>query len=152
MFFRQGVLTVVGQGLDAGGYRLVRAPLAWNSGLFRFRRPVGQGFLIVDYQVLAHPDHPSRFQPQLARQLPAGSQSRLPAVRISLPRLLWDEFRVDILPAPDFWWPCNGAPELAEGLLESGKLLAGYGLPWLEGSLRPDAAAGWFDGLFAPGA
>ncbi len=140
--FRQGVLTVVGQALDAAGYRLDRAPLAWNSGLFRFRRPVGQGFLIVDYQVLAHPNHPSRFQTQLARDMLAGSRSGLPAVRISLPRLLWDEFRVEILPVPDYWWTFSGASDLAEGLLESGKLLAGYGLPWLEGSLRPDAAAG----------
>ncbi len=140
--FRQGLLTVVGQALEAAGYRLDRAPLAWNSGLFRFRRSSENAILVVDFQVLAHPDRPARFQPQLARQIAAGRRSELPAARISLPRLLWDEFRVEVLPAPDYWWAFSGAPDLAEGLLEAGKLLVGYGLPWLDGSLRPGAEAG----------
>ena len=54
---------------------------------------------------------------------------------ISLPRLVWDGFGVHVLPAADYWWPFADARALADGLLEAGKLLVGYGLPWLDGSL-----------------
>lgn len=127
--FRQALLTVQGQALEAAGYCLQANPLQWNAGLLRFVRATPQHLLIVDYQLLVHPAHPARFQPRLARD--PGTDA------ISLPRLVWDVFGVHVLPDADYWWRYEDASALAEALLEAGKLLVGYGLPWLDGSLQP---------------
>ena len=138
--FRQALLTVQGQALEAAGYHLQSQPLQWNAGLFRFSRRDAEHLLIVDYQLLVHPEQAARYQPRLRRASgPVATSLAVatsPADAISLPRLVWDGFGVRVLPAADYWWSFADAPVLAEGLLEAGKLLVGYGLPWLDGSLR----------------
>ncbi len=127
--FRELLLLVLGQMFNAAGYALRASPLHWSGGLFRFERHRGGDVLRVEYQALLHDQAPSRFQVTLAR-LPGGTP-------ITLPRLLWDDFGVCVLPEADHWWPFRDVADLSDGLLESGKLLAGYGLPWLDGSLLP---------------
>lgn len=140
-FFQEALVTALGQALGAAGYGPEENPVQWNGGLYRFRRRLGERLeLWVMYQLLAHPDYFSRFQVVLQR-VPLAGEARGPALgaaRISLPRLLWDVFAVRVLPGPDHWWAFHDVHTLGDGLLESGKLLIGYGLPWLDGSLTPE--------------
>lgn len=130
--FRELLLLVLGQMFHAAGYALEPSPLHWSDGLFRFeRRRADDTVLRVEYQALLHAQAASRFQVTLIR-LPEGAP-------ITLPRLLWDSFGVHVLPEADHWWPFRDVADLSDGLLESGKLLAGYGLPWLDKSLLPPA-------------
>jgi hypothetical protein len=135
--FQQTLLTVMGQLFDAADYEPTDSPTQHSGGLFRFTRQFDASTqLRVDYQLLPHPEYPARFQITLARH-PLTQPPALPPVTITLPRLLWEVFQVQVLPDPDHWWTYRAQAQLADGLLESGKLLAGYGLPWLDGSLKP---------------
>jgi len=131
--FRELLLLVLGQMFHAAGYALESSPIHWSGGLFRFeRRRESDSIRRVEYQALLHAQTASRFQVTLT-PLPGGTS-------ITLPRLLWDSFGVRVLPEADHWWSFCDVADLSDGLLESGKLLAGYGLPWLDGSLVPPAS------------
>lgn len=139
---RDLLVTVVGGALQAAGYALDHAPAQWISGLYRFRRSLDETMqLIVDVQVLAHPEYPSRLQVTLARAALPGKMPPLGVRKISLPRLVWDVFQVHVLPVSDYWWEFRTQRDLADVLLEAGKLLVGYGLPWLDGSLPEQPAS-----------
>lgn len=133
--FRETLLIVIGQPLQAAGYVAVENQMQWQAGLFRFRRRIDDGSLLVDYQLLLHAETLPRYHVRLARKT-TGVQ--MPSADITLARLLWDVFAVRVLPAPDHWWQVHGLRSLGDGLLESGKLLVAYGLPWLDGTLTPD--------------
>ncbi len=136
--FRELLLRVVGQALAASGYQLEESPFHEESGLFRFRRSLtGDSWLLVDYQLLLHPAIAPRFQVILQRVTIPGADGSLASARISLARLVGETFGIRVLPAIDHWWACPDRQALVNALLESGKLLIGYGLPWLDGSLRP---------------
>jgi len=139
--FRALLLQGVGQALAASGYHLEESPLHEEGGLFRFRRELaGGGSLVVDYQLLVHAMLPLRFQVIVQRVAAPGAEESLPPARIGLARLVGEVFGVRVLPAADHWWECPDRRALVDALLESGKLLIGYGLPWLDGSLRPPQA------------
>jgi hypothetical protein len=135
--FRRMLKTVLGQALEAAGFRLDMTPIQWNAGLFRYRNDAEAAMLLVDFQLLVHPEHPSRFQVILQRVPHEGTASGLQPAKVTLPLLLWREFGVRVLPSPDHWWRFYLQSELVNALMESGKLLVGYGLPWLDGSLVP---------------
>lgn len=141
--FQEMLLRVVGQALSAAGYALEENPVHWSGGLFRFQKRQAGLALMVEYQVLTYVDGPARFRAALARRAypQAEGGAALAATRITLSRLLWDVFRVHVLPAADHWWTFADVQALSDGLLESGKLLVGYGLPWLDGSLVPTSGA-----------
>ncbi|GAB4570760.1 MAG: hypothetical protein Kow0077_05680 [Anaerolineae bacterium] len=130
---------VLGQMMTAAGYTLLESPVQQAGGLFRFTRALPDGTrLTVDFQVLVYQDAPDRFQPVLSRVVAgAGRDAGSHAERITLPRLVVDVFGVRVLPHADHWWPFQDVSTAGEGLLEAGKLLVAYGLPWLEGTLQP---------------
>lgn len=145
--FRQAVQTVAGQLLAGAGYQLLEEPLRWSGGQVRFQRDHAVGArLVVAYQLLAHPDQPGQFQITLARLAvaqegaPTAPATGLALGERSLSSLLWHDFGLRLLSGPEHWWRFHDQRALGDGLLESGKLLAGYGLPWLDGSLVPPQA------------
>ncbi|GEM_PF-5843142 len=81
----------------------------------------------------------SRFRVNLLRN--TGPDARSPSqyagkVDTTLGKLLWDDFGVRQLNGPDHWWSFSTPNELAYALVEAGKLLFGFGIPWLEGALQ----------------
>ena len=128
---------VMGQVFEAAGYQVVDAPYQQQGGLISYRRLNSDNVVLsVSYQLLAHTDMASRFQIMLTRKSVDSIQT------VTLSRLLWDTFNIKLLASPEHWWAFSGDGELADALLESGKLLAAYGLPWLDGSLRAGQATG----------
>lgn len=135
--FGQMVEAVMGQALAAAGYVRAEVPVQQAGGLYRYDRETGDTRLSVEFQVLVYGDASSRFVVTLCRAA-IGADALLP-VRITLPALLWDVFGVQVLPSAHHWWPFATQQALGDALLEAGKLLFAYGLPWLDGSLLPDS-------------
>jgi hypothetical protein len=141
-YFRQLLLTVVGQAYGAAGYTLEEAPLKWIAGNFRFIKTLDDGFFAyIDYQVLVYSENehvdrlPSRFRVQLTRTY-AKHIRPIQDVRYasrSLAQLVVEDFGVNILPSADHWWEFRDTDSLGKTLAESGHLAVGYGIPWLAG-------------------
>jgi hypothetical protein len=111
---------VMGAPLDAAGYILQDHPMQQARGLFRFVK----GEWAVEFQTLYHPQSSlSRFRVSLTRE----GEER------SLSDIIWTEYGARVLPAEDHWWLYKAPRDLAPHLVEAGKLLFGYGIPWLEG-------------------
>ena len=143
-YFRLILLTVVGQAYAAGGFLLEEKPTQWAGGQFRFRKQLNEGlYAFIAYQHLPYPDpQPSRLRVTLARtdKLNPALTSRHPQFdRRTLSVLVVQDFGVDILPAADYWWQYRTTEELGRALAETGHLVAGYGIPWLSGELKPPA-------------
>ena len=145
-YFRTLLRTVVGQALDAAGYRFQTAPLQWAGGKYRFVKAFDDGlFGLIDFQVLVYSDSmwssgaPSRFRVQLTRSANRNGKADAHAgyATRSLSQLVVGDFGVGILPAADYWWSYRDTDSLARGLAEAGHLTVGYGLPWLAGDLMP---------------
>lgn len=88
---------------------------------------------------------PSRFRVNLLRN--TGPDARSPSqyagrVDTTLGKLLWDDFGVRQLSGPDHWWSFTTPNQLAHALVKAGKLLFGFGIPWLEGTLQADDLTG----------
>lgn len=145
-YFRTLLRTVVGQALDAAGYRFQTAPLQWAGGKYRFVKAFDDGlFGLIDFQVLVYSDSmwssgaPSRFRVQLTRSTNRNGKASSHAgyATRSLSQLVVGDFGVGILPLTDYWWSYRDTDSLARGLAEAGHLTVGYGLPWLAGDLMP---------------
>jgi hypothetical protein len=113
--------------------------------LFRYRKSLADGVsAYVEFQLLYYTiGGPSRFRVNLLRN--TGADARSPGdsahkVDTTLGRLLWEDFGVRQLSGPDHWWLFNNPTELGYAVAEAGKLLFGFGIPWLEGKLQPDQA------------
>lgn len=131
-YFRMILLTVVGQAFAAAGYQLQERPVQWAGGLFRFVKRLDDADAMIEFQLLAYADMPSRFQVILAR-----TKGNRPAVRRTLAALVYDDFGVPILPAADHWWTYVDVNQLGRALGEAGSLAIAYGMPWLSGELIP---------------
>ena len=136
------LLTVVGQAYAAAGFRLEDKPAQWAGGQFRFRKQLDDElYAFIAYQHLPYPDpQPSRFRVPLARtdkSNPALTSHHSQFDRRTLSILVVQDFGVDILPAADYWWQYKNTDELGRALAETGHLAAGYGIPWLNGDLKP---------------
>ena len=132
--FHTLLITVLGQALDAAGYRLDERRVQWAGGRFRFSKRLETGFCTaIEFQHLGYRDTdwssgaPSRFQVTLQRD----------ELRRTLGALVVDDFGVAILPSSDHWWMYRDMEELGLALAEAGHLIVGYGLPWLQGELEP---------------
>ncbi len=143
--FGQALQTVAGQALAAAGYALQDNPMHQARGLFRYRKALADGVSIyVEFQLLHYAaGGPSRFRINLLRN--TGADARSPGqyagkIDTTLGRLLWEDFGVRQLSGPEHWWSFNHPVELGHAIAEAGKLLFGFGIPWLEGTLRPDQA------------
>jgi hypothetical protein len=142
--FGQMIEHVAGQALAAAGYLLQDNPTHQSRGLFRYRKPLaGDVAAYVEFQLLHYTIcGPSRFRVNLLCNtgLDARFESKYAdRVDTTLGKLIWDTFEVRQLSGPDHWWVFNNPTELAYALVEAGKLLFGFGIPWLEGTLEPDS-------------
>ncbi len=124
---------VIGQPLAAAGFALEPNPTHHMRGLFRYGKITSEGAQIsLAFQLLPYADGSGRFQVLLRRTLPEGAP-----FEVSLPRLLWQTFEVGLLGSPEHWWQFRAPAELAQALLEAGRLLFAFGVPYLEGTLTP---------------
>lgn len=132
--FRLLLLTVLGQALEAAGYRLEEDPVSEAAGRFRFLpADHADAERRIEFQLLAGvasewaPRMPSRFRVTLLLQ---GAERALAALVVR-------DFGVEILPSADHWWRWQDSAELGAALAEAGHLLVGFGIPWLNGDLDP---------------
>ncbi len=135
--FKEILLAVVGQALDAAGYQIEDRPVQQQRGLVRFRKPLeNQVYGFIEWQMLAFAQSPvDRFQILLLRN--RGSDPRaitdyLHRAECSLSWVMWHIFEARILPSDDAWWEFRDEAELAHALANAGRALFGYGVPWLE--------------------
>lgn len=130
--FKTTLLEVVGPALEAAHYQLATDPMFEARGLFRFQKSLpqlgenAQGR--IDWQLLAFQQDPfARFRINLAR-LDAGQHT----ADYTLSGVIWHVFEARVLPSDDYWWPFRTGDELPHAIAHAGKLLFGYGVPWLE--------------------
>ncbi|MEP7288099.1 MAG: hypothetical protein ABI947_20280 [Chloroflexota bacterium] len=152
-FFGQMVERVAGQAFAAAGYTLQNNPMHQSRGLYRYAKALPSGLAAyVEFQLLYYQGSgPSRFRVNLLRN--AGPDARANVkdsdkdseksedsakVEITLTKLIWDEFGVRQLDSDDHWWLFSDPNQLGHAVAEAGKLLFGFGIPWLEGTLTPD--------------
>lgn len=133
--FRSLLTMVVGQAYVAAGYELEHNPMQWAGGKVRFAKTTDEFTATIDYQVLIYTANeyvagmPSRFRVMLSRNQPPLSRT--------LSALVVDDFGVAILPSADYWWEFTDTTSLGKALGEAGHLSIGYGIPWMEGTLKP---------------
>ncbi len=142
-FFGKVVEKVVGQALAAANYRLQDHDLFVKRGLFRYRKDLAERLSVyLEFQFLFYQGGPSRFRINLLRSHGTDARSSdADGDEITLSKLIWDEFGVHQLSGPEHWWAFTSQTDLGEAILEAGKLTFGFGIPWLEGRLKPDRTA-----------
>lgn len=139
-FFKQTLITVVGQALTAAGYGLEESPLQQQRGLIRFRKPLPNihdtAFGFIEWQLLAFEQSPvARFQITLIRNNDQDARTQTSFEHRdekTLSWIIWHIFNARILPSDDAWWQFRTSDELGHVLAASGRALFGYGVPWLE--------------------
>ncbi|HRE47009.1 MAG TPA: hypothetical protein PLD47_04730 [Aggregatilineales bacterium] len=132
---------VGGEAFKAAGYTLDANSLQQGRGLYRYQKALPDGATAyLEFQVLNYGGQaPSRFRLSLLRNrgVEARDNSDPARVEITLSRLLWDQFTVRVLDGADHWWLFRTSHELGMAIAAAGKLLFGFGIPWLEGTLMP---------------
>lgn len=134
--FHEILRHVLGQTLNAAQYELEDLPMHHARGLFRYRKQLAENrFIFIEFQTLYHPQSElSRLRINLIRNSTVDSGQASPErVEQTLPAIIWHEYGVQILPSDDHWWMYKHQQDLAYTLLDAGKLLFGYGVPWIEG-------------------
>lgn len=131
-YFKEMVLTITGQAFDAAGYVLDSDELAQARGLVRFGKPLPelgeQALARVGWQLLAFEQSPfARFRINLSRL-----NTHQKDVERTLSDVIWNEYEARVLPSAEYWWEFRSSDELPHALSHAGKLLFGYGIPWLE--------------------
>ena len=134
-YFKEILLTIIGQALVSAQYSLMDDPLSQQRGLYRFRQIMPtwgeHGEAWISWQLLAFQQSPiARFRIELQRIHSPADATRL------LADVVVNHFQADILPTADFWWEFRTGDELPHAIAHAGKVLFAYGLPWLE--LRED--------------
>lgn len=113
-----------------------------SRGLFRYYKPLADNITAyVEFQLLQYGGGPSRFRINLLRNTGADARSvtqYVDKVDTTLSSVLWNLFSVSALGGPDHWWAFANQNQLAYALLDAGKLLFAFGIPWLEGTLKAD--------------
>jgi hypothetical protein len=139
MAFGDVLRHVVGQALDAAHYELEDNPTHQARGLFRFRKQLAENvYAFIEFQTLYHDQSGlSRFRINLLKNsVPDARASTPEAVETTLPTVIWHEFGAhNVLPSDDHWWMYKYDQDLAYELVEAGRLLFGYGVPWMEGTV-----------------
>ena len=156
---RFGVLLnmVLGQALAAAGYESTSSQLQEAGGKFTYWKrfgpetPILKGlYAYIEFQHL--PNAPSEWAPEAASRFTIfltrsdEEQAHLLSedpdyARRMLSELIVEDFSVAVLPAARYWWSYQNEAELAQALAAAGRLLVGYGLPWLADEITPPAAA-----------
>lgn len=153
--FKSTLLTVVGQAFGAAGFQLEDRPVQHAGGKFRFVRPMdNQLQLVIAFQLLAYVETEwaarmrSRFRVTLLRTQAAATDgvdqrsASLEPVSRDLGTLIVEDFGVAILPSGNHWWTFMTMDEMGKALGEAGRLIIGYGIPWLLGDLTPGVDGG----------
>jgi hypothetical protein len=140
--FGQILQTVAGQAFNAAGYRLQDTPMHHARGMYRYEKPLAHGVTAyVEFQLLYYQGGGlSRFRVNLLRNTgpDARSATNYPdKVDTTLSKLIWDDFGVQQLSGPEHWWLFSNMTALGQAIAEAGKLVIGFGIPWLEGELQP---------------
>lgn len=143
------LMTVVGQAFAAAGYTLQELPIQHAAGQYRFANSLDTGLeAFIAFQFLLYVDSewaagmPSRFRVTLTRTdqpNPAANSNHPDFARRDLSTLVVDDFGVGILPSDRHWWTFQTQSELGQAIAEAGRLIVGYGIPWLAGELLPPA-------------
>jgi hypothetical protein len=138
--FKETLETVAGQALDAAGYQLEADPMQLGRGMVRYVKPLPElgediyGF--IEWQLLAFEQSSFyRFRIQLLRN--QGKSARTPTghplqTECTLAWVIWHVYQARILPSDDEWWSFRYEDELPQLIANAGRLLFGYGVPWLE--------------------
>ena len=139
-YFKSTLTTIVGQALDAAGYVMENHPLQQARGLIRFRKKLTSlgsdiyGF--VEWQLLAFEQSPvARFQINLLRNKGLDARAITDYAKReehTLPWVIWNVYEVKVVPHDKVWWDFRDTIELEQALASAGRLLFGYGVPWLE--------------------
>ncbi len=139
MTFRKTLQHVIGEAFDAAGYALEDNPMAQKRGLFRYHKALAEDqHAFIEFQTLYHPQSDlSRFRVSLLKNsVPQARQATPQTEAHDLAYVIWHIWEVPgVLPADSHWWMYKHATDLAPQLYEAGKLLFGYGVPWLEDTL-----------------
>lgn len=135
---------VAGKALAAARYSLHANPMHHARGLFRFHKSLADGAVAyIEFQVLHYQQgKPSRFCIQLLRNrggLDARDANAPDRLETTLSALLWEDFGLRVLPDPNYWWVFHTDRDLGFAIGEAGKLLFAFGIPWLEGTLKPES-------------
>lgn len=135
--FKEKLITIAGQALNAAGYTLEENPVQHQRGLIRFSKALGENvYGFIEWQLLAFAHSPvDRFQIILLR-----NEGRDPRAISDYPHraerylswVIWHVFEARILPSDDAWWDFRDEVELGHALANAGRALFGYGVPWLE--------------------
>ena len=128
---------VMGQALDAAQYRLEDQPMQQARGLYRYSKHLESDlFVFIEFQTLYHPQSElSRFRINLLKNDQPYARAGNMQIEHDLAYVIWHEYESRVLPADMHWWTYKFANDLAPQLIEAGKLLFAYGVPWLEGSM-----------------
>ncbi len=138
--FKEMLVTIVGQPLDAAGYIMEDDILQQARGMIHFQKRLldqeADVYGFIEWQLLAFEQSPAaRFQVILLRNHGTDARaitSYVHRAEYSLPWVIWHVFDARILPSDDVWWDFRDENELAHALSHAGRLLFGYGVPWLE--------------------
>ncbi|MFP4321246.1 MAG: hypothetical protein ACLFTK_02215 [Anaerolineales bacterium] len=134
--FHETLSHVIGEALSAAGYALEPQTMHQARGLFRYHKALDTArHAFIEFQTLYHPQSElSRFRVLLlTNSVPVARQATPVAQAHDLAAVIWHVWGAEgVLPADSHWWTYKHAADLAPQLYEAGKLLFGYGVPWLE--------------------
>lgn len=136
--FGEVLAHVLGQPLAAGAYVLEENPLQTGRGLFRYGKRRENGlYAFIEFQSLYNEQNDlAHFRILLVRNdQPAAHQPTPYYEAYDLAYVIYHEFGAQrVLGEDSHWWRYKTAADLAPQLLEGGRLLFAYGVPWLEDS------------------
>src|SRR5258707_152708 len=139
--FGQILETVAGQAFQAAGYTLQSNPMHQSRGLFRYRKLLSNAdnlSVYIEWQLLYYQGGPSRFRVNLLRGTGPDARSAGESgegIETTLTKLVWEGFGVRQLTGPDHWWSFDGPNPLGQTIAQATRLVFGFGIPWLEGTL-----------------
>jgi len=129
--FHQILEHVLGQPLAAAGFLLEAQPMQQARGLFRYQKKL-DWYAFIEFQMLYYPQSElARFRVNLLKNSQAHARSSTTQEH-DLAYIIWHHYAARVLPGDSHWWLFKHPHDLAPQLVAAGKLLFGYGVPWLE--------------------
>jgi hypothetical protein len=139
-YFQETLLKIAGQAFNAAAYQLENNLTHHGRGLIRFQKllpTLGNDIYgFIEWQLLIFEQSPwTRFRVNLLRNQGTEARALTPyehRSEHSLSYIMWEVFQARVLPDADYWWGFRDGNELPYLIAEAGKLVFGYGIPWLE--------------------
>jgi len=142
MSFHDVITHVMGSAFDAAHYHLENAPLQQQRGLYRYVKHHDHGYCFIEFQSLYHDQSElTRMRVNLIKSpLQAARQAHPDREAYTLPYVIWHLYGAEgVLPTEEYWWVYKDDHDLAYQLVDAGKLLFAYGVPWLEDTMDVEA-------------